>query len=125
MKGPGGTGPEAREEDDSSYLRAGHSPDILRKLRRGQWPAGDEIDLHGMTADEAAAATARFIAEARHAGVRCVRVIHGKGLRSPWREPVLKRSIRRFIAQRDDVLAFVEAPAAQGGAGAVLVLLRD
>jgi DNA-nicking Smr family endonuclease len=109
---------------EEAYLRAGHSPDILRKLRRMQWPIEDEIDLHGMTLDEAVIATGRFIDEAMRYGLRCVRVIHGKGLRSPGGEPVLKGRIRQLLAARDDVRAFVEPPAAQGGSGAVLVLLH-
>ncbi|HET9576845.1 MAG TPA: Smr/MutS family protein, partial [Usitatibacter sp.] len=87
------------------------------------WKIQDELDLHGLGADEAALATAAFVAAARRRGLRCVRVIHGKGLRSPGREPVLKRRIRRLLTRRDDVLAFVEPRAAHGGGGAVVVLL--
>jgi DNA-nicking Smr family endonuclease len=111
-------------DDDGTYLRAGLPRDIVRKLRRTHWSIQDEVDLHGLTADEAAARTAAFIAEARRCGLRCVRIIHGKGLRSPGREPVLKRRIRRLLARRDDVLAFVEPRAAHGGGGAVVVLLQ-
>ena len=107
-----------REEEDGSYLRNGHSPDILRKLRRMYWTIEDEADLHGLTEPEAADALDAFIAEAREHGMRCVRVIHGKGT------GVLRRSVRRSLSHRDDVVAFVEPPAAQGGGGAVVVLLR-
>lgn len=110
--------------DDGTFLRAGHSPDILRKLRRMYWKIEDEADLHGLTEPEAMHAIDAFLAEARDRGARCVRVIHGKGLRSAGGEPVLKRSVRRQLAEREDVLAFVEPPAAQGGGGALLVLLR-
>ena len=110
--------------DEGSYLRAGHSPDILRKLRRLHWTIEDELDLHGLTADEAHRATLAFLDEARDNGLRCIRVIHGKGLRSPGGEGVLKHAVRRLLADRDDVLAFVESPAAHGGSGAVLVLLH-
>jgi DNA-nicking Smr family endonuclease len=65
-----------------------------------------------------------FLLDARGRGARCVRVIHGKGLSSPAREPVLKGKVRRWLAQWDDVLAYCEAPRHAGGAGAVLVLLR-
>ncbi len=111
------------EGDDGTYLRAGLPPDLLRKLRRMQWPIEDEMDLHGVTGDEAAAMLDDFMAEARERGLRCVRVIHGKGLRSPGREPVLKRRIRSLLARRGEVMAYVEPPPAQGGSGAVLVLL--
>jgi DNA-nicking Smr family endonuclease len=111
-------------DDDGVHLRAGLPREILRKLRRTHWSIQDELDLHGMTADQAAEATAGFIAESRRRGLRCVRIIHGKGLRSPGREPVLKRRIRRLLVRRDDVLAFVEPRAAHGGGGAVVVLLE-
>jgi DNA-nicking Smr family endonuclease len=84
----------------------------------------DHIDLHGLTGDEAVAQTALFLADCRRRGKRCVRIVHGKGLRSPGREPVLKRRIRRLLTRRDEVLAFVEPRAIQGGAGAVVVLLE-
>ncbi|HUL94982.1 MAG TPA: Smr/MutS family protein [Usitatibacter sp.] len=115
---------EAEVEDDGSYLRPGLPRDILRKLRRTHWVVQDEIDLHGLTADEAALETAAFMADCRKRGLRCVRVVHGKGLRSPGREPVLKRRVRRLLARRDDVIAFVEPRAAHGGGGAVVVLLQ-
>ena len=110
-------------EDDGRFLRPGLPPDILRKLRRTHWKIQDELDLHGMSSGEAALALGAFLAEARRHGVRCVRVIHGKGLRSPQREPVLKRKVRKLLSRRDDVLAFVEPRAAHGGGGAVVVLL--
>jgi DNA-nicking Smr family endonuclease len=92
-------------------------PDLLRKLRRGHWRIQDEADLHGLTADEASSVLSEFIAECRAHGFRCVRVIHGKGM------GVLKARARRELALREDVMAFVEAPLAQGGSGAVMVLL--
>jgi DNA-nicking Smr family endonuclease len=110
-------------EDDASFLRPGLPRDILRKLRRTHWVIQDHLDLHGLTGDEAAAETSKFIADCLHRGLRCVRIVHGKGLRSPGREPVLKRRIRKLLARRDDVIAFVEPRSAQGGAGAVVVLL--
>jgi DNA-nicking Smr family endonuclease len=110
-------------EDDASFLRPGLPRDILRKLRRTHWVVQDHLDLHGLTGDEAALETATFIADCRYRGLRCVRIVHGKGLRSPGREPVLKRRIRKLLARRDDVIAFVEPRSAQGGGGAVVVLL--
>ena len=115
---------DAELEDDSAFLRPGLPRDILRKLKRTHWVVQDEIDLHGLTADQAIVETAAFIAGCLKRGLRCVRVVHGKGLRSPGREPVLKRKVRRLLARRDDVVAFVEPRAAHGGGGAVVVLLR-
>jgi DNA-nicking Smr family endonuclease len=115
---------EAEFEDDAVFLRPGLPRDILRKLRRTHWVIQEDLDLHGMSGDEAAAATARFLAECKRLGLRCVRIVHGKGLRSRGREPVLKRRIRRQLMRRDEVLAFVEPRAIHGGGGAVVVLLQ-
>ena len=82
------------------------------------------IDLHGLTTAEAHDSLADFLVEARGRGLRCVRVIHGKGLTSPNREPVLKGKVRGWLAHWDDVLAYAEAPQHAGGGGAVLVLLQ-
>ncbi len=84
----------------------------------------DQLDLHGLTGDEAALAMAEFLVDCRRRGVRCVRIVHGKGLRSRGREPVLKRRIRRLLTRRDEVLAFVEPRAIHGGGGAVVALLE-
>ena len=111
-------------EGEQTYLRAGLGTDVLTKLRRGHWTVQSELDLHGHASDEAHDALADFLVEARGAGMRCVRVIHGKGLTSPNREPVLKGKVRRWLARWDDVLAYCEAPRHAGGGGAVLVLLR-
>ena len=83
-----------------------------------------ELDLHRLTTEGARDALADFLFEARQRGDRCVRVIHGKGLTSPNREPVLKGKVRKWLAHWDDVLAYCEAPRHAGGGGAVLVLLR-
>jgi DNA-nicking Smr family endonuclease len=109
-------------EGEQTFLRPGLRSDVLTKLRRGHWSLQGEIDLHGATSDEAKDALADFLLDARARGARCVRIIHGKGLTSPGREPVLK--VRRWLAHWDDVLAFCEAPRHAGGGGAVLVLLR-
>ena len=115
---------DAQIEDDDSYLRPGLPRDILRKLRRTHWVIQDDLDLHGMTGDEASLAAAQFLSDCARRGLRCVRVVHGKGLRSPGREPVLKRRIRKLLTRREEVLAFVEPRAVQGGGGAVGVLLE-
>ncbi len=111
-------------EDDQTFLRIGLSPDVLRKLRRGQWAIQRELDLHGMVVDEAHDALVGFLVEARSRGLRCVRIIHGKGLTSPGKTPVLKGKVRRWLALWDDVLAYCEPAHHAGGGGAVVVLLR-
>jgi DNA-nicking Smr family endonuclease len=93
-------------------------------VRRGRWTVQAELDLHGMTTEESRDALADFLLEARARGLRCVRVIHGKGLTSPNKEPVLKGKVRKWLAHWDDVLAYCEAPRHAGGGGAVLILLR-
>jgi DNA-nicking Smr family endonuclease len=110
-------------EEDHAYLRPGLPREVLRKLRRVHWVVQDELDLHGLTGDEAALETARFLAECSRRGLRCLRIIHGKGLGSRNREPVLKGRIRKLLARKSEVLAYSEPPAAHGGGGAVIVLL--
>ena len=115
---------DAEIEDDASFLRPGLPRDILRRLRRTHWAIQDHLDLHGLTGDEAAAGMAAFLASCTRRGLRCVRIVHGKGLRSAGREPVLKKRIRKLLTRRDEVLAYVEPRAVQGGGGAVVVLLE-
>jgi len=83
----------------------------------------EKLDLHGLNRDEARSAFVTFLAECQHHGYRCVRIVHGKGLSSPGREPVLKKLVLGWLSQRQEVLAFCQARAAEGGAGAVVVLL--
>ena len=110
--------------EESIFVRAGISTQVLRKLRRGHWVIQDQIDLHGLRSDEARTLLAEFIADCIRRGLRCVRIVHGKGLRSKNREPVLKRKVAAWMAQRDAVLAFCEARREDGGGGAVVVLLK-
>ena len=117
-------GDDTELEDDSLFLRPGLPREILRKLKRTHWVIQDQLDLHGLASEPAAAETAAFLAECKRRGLRCVRIIHGKGLRSRGREPVLKRRIRKLLMRRDEVLAFVEPHAIHGGGGAVVVLLE-
>ena len=107
-----------------SYLRAGVSRQVLRRLRRGHWVVQDGLDLHGMNRVQAAEQVAGFVRTSAARGLRCVRIVHGKGLGSRNREPVLKGKLRAWLAPRDEVLAFCQAPAAEGGSGALLVLLK-
>jgi DNA-nicking Smr family endonuclease len=110
--------------EELTYVRPGVPHSVLRKLRRGHWVVQDEFDLHGMTSAEARIAVSAFVGECTQRGVRCVRIIHGKGLRSRNRMPVLKRKLSHWLVLRDDVLAYCEARPADGGSGAVVVLLR-
>ena len=110
-------------DDAMSFRRPGIGTDVTRKLRAGEWSLQREIDLHGMRSDEAREALSQFIRNASKQGVRCVRVVHGKGLGSPGRQPVLKVKTQRWLIQKSEVLAFVQAKPAAGGAGALLVLL--
>ena len=105
------------------YLQDGYPRDVLRKLRRGHWVVEDELDLHGMNRHVAAISVAEFLRHCGRRGRRCVRIVHGKGLGSRQREPVLKGLLRKWLL-REEVLAFSQAPTAQGGSGAVLVLLK-
>jgi DNA-nicking Smr family endonuclease len=107
-----------------SFRRPGVGPDVTRKLRKGEWSIQGEIDLHGLRRDAAREALAAFIREAYRRGWRCVRVVHGKGLGSPGKTPVLKGKVQGWLVQKNEVLAFVQARGDEGGAGALVVLLK-
>jgi DNA-nicking Smr family endonuclease len=111
--------------EELQFLRNGISRDVLRKLRRGKWVIQGQLDLHGMISSEARLALVDFLHQAEKAGARCIRIIHGKGLSSFNREPVLKHKVKHWLTQRDEVLAFAEARAVDGGSGAVIVLLKS
>ena len=111
-------------DEHLSFRRPGIGPDVTRKLRRGDWAIQREIDLHGLRTDEARGALGQFIRDARKHGIRCVRVVHGKGLGSPGKTPVLKSRVHSWLVQKKEVLAFVQAKPAEGGAGALIVLLQ-
>ena len=111
-------------DGDLSFCRPGIGPDVLRKLRRGKWSIQAALDLHGHRVEEAREETAQFLREAVKRGLRCVRIVHGKGLGSKDRVPVLRDKVRRWLVQRDEVIAFCQARPAEGGAGALVVLLR-
>lgn len=111
-------------DEQLSFRRPGVGADVTQKLRRGQWSIQKHMDLHGLRSDEAREALGSFIREAHRQGIRCVRVVTGKGLGSPGKTPVLKDKVHRWLVQKNEVLAFVQAPPAQGGAGALVVLLQ-
>ncbi|MFN4328186.1 MAG: Smr/MutS family protein [Limnobacter sp.] len=111
-------------DDKLSYRRSGIGLDALKRLRSGKWVIKSQIDLHGLRTDEARTAVAEFLRDSVKQDHRCVRIIHGKGLGSVGKEPVLKDKVKRWLVQKDEVLAFCQAPPRDGGAGALLVILK-
>ncbi|MFL9877260.1 Smr/MutS family protein [Herbaspirillum rhizosphaerae] len=112
-------------DENLSFARPGVGSDVLSKLRRGHWVIQNQLDLHGLRRDEAREALGEFLRQARRRGQRCVRIIHGKGLGSVNKEPVLKQKVRNWLAQKDEVIAFCQARPADGGSGALVVLLQS
>ena len=112
-------------DDALSYRRAGIGTDVTRKLRKGGWSIQGQVDLHGLRREDAREALVDFIKDAARMGWRCVRVVHGKGLGSPGKTPVLKGKVQSWLIQKQEVLAFVQARPAHGGAGALVVLLAQ
>ncbi len=111
-------------DETLSYARSGVGPDVLKKLRGGGWVIQGQLDLHGLRVDQAREAIVQFIRDAVKRGDRCVRIIHGKGLGSMNRKPVLKSKVRNWLVQKEEVIAFCTARAADGGSGALMVLLQ-
>lgn len=111
-------------DETLSYARGNIGPDVLKKLRGGGWVVQDQLDLHGLRVDEAREALGQFLRSAGKRGFRCVRIIHGKGLGSLNKKPVLKSKVRNWLVQKDEVIAFCQARAADGGSGALMVLLK-
>jgi DNA-nicking Smr family endonuclease len=110
-------------DENLSFRRPGIGIDVTRKLRRGDWSIQRQLDLHGLRRDEAREQLSHFIRDAHKQGIRCVRVVHGKGLGSPGKAPVLKSRVHSWLVQKNEVLAFVQAKPADGGGGALIVLL--
>ena len=111
-------------DDALSFRRPGIGMDVTRKLRKGHWTIQRELDLHGLRREDAREALAAFVRESVRQGLRCVRIVHGKGLGSPGKTPVLKGKVQGWLIQKDEVLAFVQARGDEGGAGALVVLLK-
>lgn len=111
-------------DDMLSFRRPGIGRDVTHKLRKGDWAIQGEVDLHGLRSEEARVVLAEFIRNAHRHGLRCLRVVHGKGLGSPGKTPVLKSKVHSWLVQKNQVMAFVQAKPAEGGAGALVVLLK-
>jgi DNA-nicking Smr family endonuclease len=109
--------------DELTFRRAGVQDAVLRKLRRGEFRVEAELDLHGLTAAQAKLELRNFLLEAQRSAMRCIRVIHGKGLRSGHRGPVLKHTVNALLQKTAAVLAFSSARPVDGGTGAIYVLL--
>ncbi|MBL1433881.1 MAG: Smr/MutS family protein [Gammaproteobacteria bacterium] len=116
---------EADTEDSLSYARTGVQHGIMRKLRRGQYSIEAELDMHGMTVAIAKPMLAEFLYHAQRMGKRCVKIIHGKGYRSPNQQPILKARINNWLRRSDAVVAFNSARQIDGGTGAVYVLIKQ
>ena len=110
--------------DELFYLKKGHSPEIIKKLRNGSWVVQNSIDLHGLTSDEAKIALVDFILFCKQKDLRCVRIIHGKGYNSKNKEPVLKNKVKKWLIQKQEVICFIQAPNYDGGSGALITLLE-
>ncbi len=117
--------PAAMDQGDTSFLRQGYGPDLITGLKRGKWLINASLDLHGNTTAEAHERLDRFLLSCLEHHIKCVRIVHGKGYGSKDGEPVLRLTVRRWLSQMTDVLAYVECSEQDGGAGAVQVLLRN
>ncbi len=116
---------ELESGEELLFARPGLQHGVLRKLRRGHYSVEAELDLHGLTSHEAREVLAEFLHICGRRGVRCARIIHGKGNGSVQRIPVLKAKVSHWLRQRDEVLAFASARPTDGGTGALYVLLRS
>lgn len=114
----------AAENAPDEFLSNGLSRMTLRKLRRGTWPIQGSLDLHGNNSDAARKLLQEFLHGAAQRKLRCVLVIHGKGMNSQDGEAVLRRLTRHWLTQHHQVLGYCDAPSKDGGSGAALVLLK-
>lgn len=122
--GPPGASGDQPAGDELVFRRPGVQETRLRRLRRGQYPVQAEIDLHGLTGEAARRVLQDFLGHALGEGMQCVRIVHGKGLRSGARGPVLRRVVTSLLRRTPSVAAFVPATPADGGTGALYVLLN-
>jgi DNA-nicking Smr family endonuclease len=112
-------------ENGTAFVRPDVAADTARRLRNGHWRLGAELDLHGLRVEQARHAIVTFLGECGEQGIRCVRVVHGKGHGSPDMNPVLKDKVRSWLIQTEAVLAFSDTLEKDGGSGAVVVLLAE
>lgn len=112
------------DQDDRVFVRSPHAGDLVKGLKRGKWPVQASLDLHGSTLDEARERLDRFLLSCLEHQIRCVRIVHGKGYGSRNGTPILKDVVRRWLTQLAAVQAYIECKEADGGAGAVQVLLN-
>ncbi len=115
---------EIESGEELLFQRPGIQNNVMRKLRKGQYSIEAHLDLHRMIVPQARESLVDFLVTSRKHDLRCVRVVHGKGLGSPGKLPVLKGKVNSWLKQRDDVLAFCSAPRHDGGTGAVYILLK-
>lgn len=115
---------ELETGEELIYIRSGLQQRTIRKLRRGQFVVGAELDLHGMTVPIARQAVAEFLYECQRRRIQCARIIHGKGRGSRHRGPVLKQKLGGWLRQRNEILAYCSARSCDGGTGAAYVLLK-
>ena len=111
-------------EEELNFAQSGVQQTVMRKLRRGQYPIEAELDLHKMITEQAHEALRDFVVQCQHRNIRCVRIIHGKGLGSENKIPVLKSRVNSWLRQWNNILAFCSARPCDGGNGAIYVLLR-
>ena len=116
---------DAAVEDVLFFARAGIQQKEQKKLRRGELPIEEELDLHGYTVNEAKTAIQDFLYECKRQHIRYIRIIHGKGYRSDQKIPVLKTHVAYWLPQIKDVLAFSSALPKDGGTGAIYVILKS
>jgi DNA-nicking Smr family endonuclease len=105
----------------------GFSQKLMQKLRKGQFPIQDYVDLHGLTKQEAEVKIRDFLLQSYRLGLRCVLIVHGRGLNSENHIPVLKERLPVWLKQgpvKKIVLAFSTARPYDGGAGAIYVLVK-
>jgi DNA-nicking Smr family endonuclease len=121
---PAATPPDIHDDaGDDAFAAPGVDRKEIRKLKRGEYPARDRYDLHGLTAADACVSVERFIDSSRHRRHRCVCIVHGRGLHSAG-TPILRARVRKSLRSNPAVLAYADAPRSDGGPGAVYVLLR-
>lgn len=115
---------DAAVEDVMFFARTGIQQKVQKKLRRGEFPIEETLDLHGYTVIEAKTAIQDFLHECKRQGIRYIQIVHGKGYRSDQNIPVIKTHVAYWLPQLKNVLAFSSALPKDGGTGAIYVILK-